>query len=90
MSDRLPGSSHSNPIQYRGWNIALCTCGASDVLGHSHQYEYAHEDYDGAPLESGGGAGDSRCGHASTVESAKREIDDYEEDHEAAGCGGIK
>jgi hypothetical protein len=73
VSDRIPGSSPSNPIKYRGWNINL---GVLD-LGHQFAFEYAHDDYDGAE-----DAFDSRCGYAASVEDAKRAIDAYENDEE--------
>lgn len=80
MSDRIPGSSPYNPIQYRGWNISLCACGGSDVMGSSHAYEFVHEDYDPTPQEPGDGPGDNRCGHEASIEAAKRAIDEFEDD----------
>lgn len=38
MSDRIPGSSYSNPVHYRGWRI---------YIGEWTPFEYVHEDYDG-------------------------------------------
>ena len=65
MSDRLPGSSQSYPIQYRGWLICI---------GHDGRtWEYAHTDYD-----ESADAFDSRCGYAASVDAAKRAIDIYE------------
>lgn len=90
MNDRVPGSSWSNPILYRGWNISLCSCGGADVMGPSHRFEFSHDDYDPTPQEPGDGPGDHRCGHAASVEAAKREIDAYEEENEAAGAGAVK
>lgn len=90
MNDRIPGSSPYNPIPYRGWEISICHCGASDVMGRSHEYEFVHESYDPTPQNPGDGPGDDRFGHAPTVEAAKREIDEYEDDNAAAGAGGIK
>ena len=75
MNDRLPGSSQSNPIIYRNYEIALCHCGGYDVMGHGYEYCFAHESYDGAPDSN-----DHRNGHAPTVEAAKREIDAQIED----------
>lgn len=38
------------------------------------RYEFAHDNYDGAP-----DAKDNRCGHADTVEACKAHIDDLED-----------
>lgn len=69
MSDRIPGSSYSNPIWHGRWRIYVADCGP-------YNYAYAHDDYDGAD-----DAGDPRQGYAHTVEKAKAEIDEYEADH---------
>lgn len=85
MSDRLPGSSQSNPIVYRGWNI-----GPGDAeMGHNHAIEYAHADYDDTMHAD---PFDSRHGYAASVEDAKRAIDAYEdepEEDECPDCGGV-
>lgn len=70
MNDRIPGCSWDNPIWYKGYRIYL-----SDLYEtHGFQYDYVHDGYDGAP-----DAGDSRCGVAHTIEQAKLEIDDRED-----------
>ena len=70
MNDRLPGSSWDNPIWYKKYRICL-----SDLYEvHGFQYNYVHNDYDGAP-----DAGDSRCGVARTVQEAKDQIDERDE-----------
>lgn len=69
MNDRIPGSCYSNPIWHKGYRIYL-----SDLYEvHGFQYDYVHDDYDGAE-----DAGDNRCGQANTVEEAKAEIDECE------------
>lgn len=82
MSDALPGSSWSNPIQYRGWNI-----GPGDVgpEGRSRTIGFSHDDYDEEdPL-------DTRCGYADSVDAAKREIDEREDEiaDECPDCGAV-
>lgn len=69
MSDRIPGSSHDNPIWHGKWRIYV----SDNPLGMAQfNYAYVHDDYDGDE--------DSRAGHARTVDEAKAEIDDREED----------
>lgn len=68
MSDRIPGSSHHNPIWHRGYRIYVANEGP-------HAYAYAHDDFDGAD-----DANDSRYGYADTVEACKAEIDEREDD----------
>lgn len=71
MNDRLPGSCYSNPIWHRKYRIYL-----SDLADtHGFEYEYSHDDFDGAP-----DARDNRCGYARTVDAAKQEIDELEDD----------
>lgn len=70
MNDRLPGSCWDNPVWYKKYRIYL-----SDLYEtHGFQYEYTHDDFDGAP-----DANDSRWGITHTVEIAKQEIDDRED-----------
>lgn len=68
MNDRLPGSCWDNPIWYKGYRIYL-----GDGWP-AHEYDYCHDDYDGAE-----DAGDNRCGGASTIEACKMEIDELED-----------
>lgn len=56
-------------IEYDPPPIGIRTC----------DYRFVHEDYDGTPDEDGG-VGDRRCGAASSVEAAKREIDMLEDE----------
>lgn len=71
MNDRLPGSCYSNPIWHGKWRIYL-----SDLYEvHGFEYDYVHDDYDGAE-----DAGDNRCGQAHTVEKAIAEIKDREDE----------
>ena len=68
MNDRIPGSSWSNPIWYRKYRIYL-----SDAPYPQTEYAYAHDDYDGAD-----DAHDIRHGYASSIEEAKKDIDEIE------------
>lgn len=79
MSDRLPGSSYSNPIWHRGWRIYL---NSEDLGIASFTYAFEHDDFDGAEDSN-----DTRCGHAATVDEAKTEIDEYEDAYALAGAG---
>ncbi len=63
MSD-LPGTSHSNPIRYRGYEIALASYSPSSAF----DWEAVHENY--------GGDEDARCIRAASVEACKAEIDE--------------
>lgn len=65
MSDRIPGSSWSNPIWHGKWRIYVDDCGPPHT-----RYAYVHDDYDGP--------GDDRQGHTVTVDEAKAEIDEIE------------
>lgn len=70
MNDRIPGSSYYNPIWYGKYRIYL-----SDMYNvHGYQFDWSHDDYDGAF-----DANDNRCGVAETVEDAKQQIDELEE-----------
>lgn len=48
--------------------------------GYINRWSYVHNDYDGAPLESGGPPADHRCGEAKTLDAVKEEIDEMEDD----------
>lgn len=67
MNDRIPGTTWSNPIWYRKYRIY--------VSDSPFEYEYVHDDYDGAD-----DANDNRCGYGRTVEDCKKEIDEREDD----------
>ena len=54
--------------QYRGYNI---TYWAKPVPTRAWDYDFAHEDYDGAP-----DSGDHRCGNGASVEDCKEQIDE--------------
>jgi hypothetical protein len=56
-------------IVYREFHIS------NDGFGWS----YSHDDYDGAP-----DANDNRCGHASSLQAAKAEIDEWWSEHPRA------
>lgn len=73
MSDRIPGSSHSNPIWYGSYRIYI---GEPD-LHPSLSYSFVHDDFDGAE-----DAADHRSGHAKSLEEAKRAIDALEQEND--------
>lgn len=63
MNDRIPGTTWDNPIWYRDkWRI---------YISDWNNYEYVHDDYDGAEDSH-----DNRCGHGESVEACKAEIDE--------------
>jgi hypothetical protein len=78
MTDRLPGSSFSNPIKHRGWLIFLDDCAGTYPMG----YAFVHEDYDPTPLYADDGPSDHRHGWARTLDQAKAEIDEQEDERE--------
>lgn len=57
--------------------------------GHDKQYTFAHEDYDGAPEETGGPPANHRSGAAHTLQAAMGEIDAQIEAAEAAEAGRL-
>jgi hypothetical protein len=75
---------------YRGYNI---TYWRKPIPTAAWDYDFAHEDYDGAP-----DSGDHRCGNAASVEEAREMIDEQIEDEvyadgpacveNPADCGG--
>lgn len=67
MSDRLPGTSWSNPVWHGRWRIYVNP-------GFGPAYAYVHDDFDGAD-----DANDNRYGSARTVEEAKAAIDEMED-----------
>jgi hypothetical protein len=83
MSDRIPGSSWSNPIWYGEYRIYTASADARAFGGYS--YEFVHDDYDPTPNNPGEGPGDHRAGHAKSIDEARREIDDIEEDAKTGG-----
>ena len=81
MSDKIPGSSQSNPIEYRGCSIAI----SSDPYV-VHGYDYVHDSYDPTPEHHGEDAKPvtglaALCGTESTVQECKDEIDLYYDEH---------
>src|SRR3954471_11511538 len=66
MSDRLPGSSHSNPLYHRGFAIWSCTDDRD-----RHIFIWCHEAADLDDLY------DRRHGDAPTIQQARAEIDEY-------------
>ena len=59
---------------YRGYWIEA---GGNDPHG---AWEFWHDSYDGAPLETGGPPADHRCGFGVSVEDCQSQIDELEED----------
>ena len=72
MSDRIPGSSWSNPIWHGKWRIYV----GGEMPGEN--YAYTHDDYDGADVDSDTVSRDDRYGYAATVDEAKAKINEYE------------
>jgi len=73
MSDRIPGSSYDNPIWHGKWRIYLS---AWNINWTGCEYEFCHDDYDGAD-----DANDNRYGFAKSVEDAKQQINEMEQDN---------
>lgn len=67
MSDRILGSSWSNPIWHGKWRIYQ----SHEFFGQ--RYGFTHDDYDGAD-----DANDSRHGHANSVDECKAAINEME------------
>lgn len=69
MNDRIPGTTYDNPIWYRGYRIYI----SEGYLGQGN-FSYCHDSFDGAE-----DSGDSRYGDANTIEDAKSQIDNKED-----------
>lgn len=63
----------ANWVSYRNWWI---TYDPPPIPVRTCDWQFWHDDYDGAP-----DAGDSRCGHAPSLEAAKAEVDFMESDN---------
>jgi hypothetical protein len=61
-------------IWYRDFEISP-TVGIEGIPGRSHDWTWAHKDYDGAPTHSLGPPSDHRCSTSATLEAAKLAID---------------
>ena len=68
MSDKLPGSSWSNPIWQGKWRIFV-----SDSPYAPESFCFCHDDFDGAP-----DANDTRHGYGTTIQSCREQIAEYE------------
>jgi hypothetical protein len=55
-------------VKYRGYTISHW---AKPIPATSFDYDFSHEDYDGAP-----DSGDRRCGSGASVEDCKEQIDE--------------
>lgn len=73
MTLSTPDRNERKRIEYRGFYIQR---------GGYFGWEWCHEDYDGAPYETGGPPGDKRYGSCSSMEACKREIDEYIDENE--------
>lgn len=58
-------------MKYRGYTLSL---DPKPIPDRSHDWDFSHEDFDGAP-----DSGDNRCGKARSLEDACRQIDDMQE-----------
>lgn len=64
-------------ITYRGYRIDY---DPPPIPIRSCDWQFVHEDYDGAPNEPGDGPGDHRAGHGSSEADCRAQIDDIEDD----------
>lgn len=68
------------PVRYRGYTISY---NPKPIPTRAHDYDFVHDDYDGAPLEHADGPpGDDRAGSAASVAACKREIDELEDEED--------
>lgn len=63
---------------YRGYVIEYDP-GSLSAFWVNAPWVYCHEEYDGAPLETGGPPGDDRCGAQKTFADVLLEIDTWHE-----------
>jgi hypothetical protein len=68
MSDKLPGSSGSNPITYRDYEVYL----NPNWMTSNDRWAYMHKDFDGPE--------DNRYGYTASEQEAKDEIDERYDD----------
>lgn len=78
MSDRIPGTTWSNPIWHGKWRIYRDDCAGTCREG----FAFTHDDYDPTPVYADDGPSDYRHGWAPTLVEAKAEIDVFEGDAE--------
>jgi hypothetical protein len=57
--------------QYRGYTIER---------GGPWGWQFVHEDYDGAPMETGGPPADPRCGYERSLTAVMERIDEMEDE----------
>ena len=76
-------------IKYRGYLIERWP---PPIPDRSHDWQWRHEDYDGAPWEHGGPPLDHRAGTSPSLEQAKADIDEQIMEGSSArgnrGCTG--
>ena len=68
--------SASRPLHYGAYHIWL---DPPPIPTRAFDWTFAHEDYDGAP-----DSGDTRCGFASSIADAVRQIDEIERERREA------
>lgn len=66
-------------IKYKGWTIS---CWYKPIPMRDFDIDVVHDDYDGAPLESGGPPADGRAFNCASVDEAKERIDNWDIEHE--------
>ena len=66
-------------IKYRGYLIEHWP---PPIPDRSHDWQWRHEDYDGAPWHHGGPPLDHRAGTSPSLEQAKADIDEQIEEDE--------
>lgn len=64
-------------ITYRGWHIRF---DPPPIPTRNCDWQFWHDDYDGAPNYGDEGPADNRCGSAPSLEAAKAEIDLWHEE----------
>ena len=68
-----------NKVAYRGWWI---TYDPPPIPTRNCDWQYWHDDYDGAPMYGDEGPADNRCGSAASEADAMAEIDAWIEENE--------
>ena len=66
-------------VAYRGWWI---TYDPPPIPVRTCDWQYWHDDYDGAPMYGDEGPADNRCGSAASEADARAEIDAWIEENE--------
>jgi hypothetical protein len=69
---------------HRGYTI---TYDAKPIPDRRYDYGFAHEDFDGAPIDSEGPPADSRYGYGESIDDCKRQIDEPLNENAPCLCG---